>query len=111
MSYQEPTPLRYGTRADKPSPARSPSPIKILPWRSGLAGARMPRSLRVQVQSLSVLPILGLAAVSISVSIVLTHQQVDAEASRNLREVAHLLATTTRDRSEALAAQTQLLAD
>src|SRR2546423_12571188 len=71
----------------------------------------MPRSLRVQVQSLSVLPILGLAAVSISVSMVLTHQQVDAEASRNLGEVAHLLATTTRDRSEALAAQTQLLAD
>src|SRR5579885_2347521 len=71
----------------------------------------MPRTLRSQVQSLSVLPILGLAGVAILVSVVLTHRQVDAEAGRKLQEVSHLLAVTTRDRSAALSAQTQLLAD
>ena len=60
----------------------------------------MPRTLRAQVQGLSVLPILGLTAVAILVSVVLTHKQVDTEASRNLQEVSRLLATTTRERSE-----------
>jgi diguanylate cyclase (GGDEF)-like protein len=71
----------------------------------------MPRTLRSQVQGLSVLPILGLTAVAILVSVILTHQQVDAEASRNLQEVTRLLATTTRARSESLAAQTGLMSD
>jgi diguanylate cyclase (GGDEF)-like protein len=57
------------------------------------------------------LPILGLTAVAILVSVVLTHQQVDAAASRSLEEVTRLLATTTRERSESLAGQTNLLAD
>ena len=57
------------------------------------------------------LPILGLTAVAILASVVLTHQQVDAQAASDLQEVAALLGTTTRERSDSLAAQTQLLAD
>ena len=57
------------------------------------------------------MPILGLAAVAIVVSVGLTHRQVDAQAQRDLQEVALLLATTTRDHGESLAAQTTLLAD
>lgn len=71
----------------------------------------MPRTLRSQVQGLGVLPILGLTAVAILVSVVLTRQQVDAEASRDLREVSVLLATTARERGESLSAQTRILAD
>jgi len=70
----------------------------------------MARSLRSQVQGLSVVPLLVLTGVAILASVVLTHQQVDAEASRNLQEVTHLLAATTRERSESLSAQTRFLA-
>ncbi|MEA2553905.1 MAG: hypothetical protein QOJ65_2081 [Fimbriimonadaceae bacterium] len=71
----------------------------------------MPRSLRAQVQALSVLPILGLGAVAICVSLVLTQQEVSQEASRNLQEVSHLLAATTRERSLTLQTQANLVAN
>src|SRR4051794_11645798 len=70
----------------------------------------MPGTLRKQVQGLSVLPLLALTGIVILLSVFLTKQQVDAEASRNLQEVTRLLATTTRERSELMSAQTRLLA-
>lgn len=71
----------------------------------------MPRTLRSQVQALSVLPILCLGAVAIGASVLLTRHQVGVEARRNLEEVSNLLASRTRDRAEALSAQTKLIAD
>jgi diguanylate cyclase (GGDEF)-like protein len=76
-----------------------------------MLGNKMPRTLRSQVQWLSVLPILGLVAVAIGMSGYLTHQQVDSEAYRKLQEVSHLVTTTTRDESQALSAKGQMLAD
>src|SRR6185369_1320772 len=71
----------------------------------------MSRTLRTHVQNLSVLPILGLTAVAILVSVVLTHQQVDVEASKDLQEVSRVLASTTYERTNSLASETRLLAD
>lgn len=71
----------------------------------------MPRSLRSQVQALSVLPILGLAGVAICASIALTRFQVDDQAGKNLQRVSRLLAATTKEKGEALDSQTRLLAD
>ncbi len=71
----------------------------------------MPRSLRSQVQALSVLPILGLAGVAICASIALTRFQVDDQAGNNLQKVSKLLAVATKEKGQALDAQTRLLAD
>ena len=71
----------------------------------------MPRRLRTQVLALSVRPILGLAAVAICVSVVLTRIQVDAQAGKSLQRVSRLLSVTTRAKGEALDVQTKLLAD
>lgn len=71
----------------------------------------MPRSLRSQVQALSVMPILGLAAAVILSSLLLTHFEVDAQAGANLHEVSNLLSRTTRERDDALTAQAKLIAD
>ncbi len=71
----------------------------------------MSRTLRSQVQNLSVLPILGLTAVAILVSVVLTHQQVDVEASKDLQEVSRVLSSISGERSNSLASETRLLAD
>lgn len=70
-----------------------------------------PRSLRFQVQTLTVVPILCLATVAVVASLLLTKRQVELEAQRNLQEVSSLLASSTRERGEALAVQTRLLAD
>jgi len=71
----------------------------------------MARSLKSQVQALSVLPILGLAAVAIGVSGYLTHLHVDEEAYRKLQEVSHLLQSKIKGDQESLTAQSQLIAE
>ncbi len=69
----------------------------------------MAKTLRSQVQSLSVLPLVVLTGLTILVSVVLTHRQVDAEAARNLQEITRLLTATTTERTDALSVQTKFL--
>lgn len=71
----------------------------------------MRKSLKSQVQRLSALPIVGLTAVAICVSVVLTQNRVSIEAERSLASMSLLVTSVIRERQSSLDSQTKLFTE